>query len=165
MQNSFLIASLATSFLLAACASTGSSAGAEKAQMQSSVDTIAPVADSETAVLSVARFGTTGYALKARILVDGEDVGRIKNNQYLMVPLTPGPHEIKLRFNKLSFQKGDEIQLDAKAGETYAYRITSSTSGFVGGTTYGNSVSTDFRLIPTTPRTAESCCELISASE
>ena len=120
------------------------------------------VSDENTAVLSIARFGTTGYALKARVLVDGEEVGRIKNNQYVSLPIGAGSHEIELKFSALSFQKGDAFTLDAEAGQTYAYRITSSISGTVGGA-YGNNLSTKFRFVPTSASVVNSCCELLSA--
>jgi len=114
------------------------------------------LADTNMAVLKISRAGTLRDNLNARILVDGEEVGRLKNDEYLSITVTPGAHEIKLKFRPASLQQGASFSLEAQAGQTYVYSIKSFSSGVSAG-----SKTSTFRFDETSEELLEACCKLI----
>lgn len=121
---------------------------------------VIPASKNGQAELIVSRVFAMPTRLKSRISIDGKEVGRLGNGEYLRVPISEGSREVKLHYNKLSLQKGDKIDLDVELGETYAFNID---SGFAGNlnTQYGNNVRVDVRLIRVSDDAPQTCCKLV----
>jgi hypothetical protein len=159
-----LIAATIIGLSLSACSTvqtTGDSRSESiSSELQSALKSDASLNSGE-AELIVSRIFAMPTKLKSRISVDGKEVGRLGNGEYLRVPISEGTRNIKLYYNKLSLQKGDKIELNVEPGKVYAFNID---SGFAGhsNTDYGNNIRVDVRLLQTSSDSAMTCCRLVS---
>jgi hypothetical protein len=160
--KSVLALSLSVS-LLAACASTVPMNNISQEVVSLEKPKVSLEADSNTAVLTIVRDDTFVRDRSARLFVDGNEVGRIEYGQVLRVPVTPGSHKLKMKFESGSVVHTNSVTLKAEAGQKYFYKMKRGSQGGIGGY-YGGLVTTSFRLLPTTATYVNNCCDLTVTS-
>ena len=143
--------------ILTACTTTPSVSPKKNVNNKTKIETTQSIETTqEMASLMVSRIRTLPIALKPRILIDGNEVGRLKNGEYLKVPIHPGSRELKIKFNPLSMQKGAKMDLEVQPGQTYAFNIGSGMGSTV------NSSYVEVGFIPTSQNSVKNCCTLLN---
>ncbi len=75
--------------------------------------------------------GAVGQALKYKVFIDGEQKGLLGNRGYIVIPVSPGKHEIEL---KAPGYKKNPVTFDFEAGENvFISAITDYKGGILGG--------------------------------
>lgn len=84
-------------------------------------------------VVSRNRHGWRDRARSYDIVIDGEQVAKIKRGQRIELPIVSGPHQILMRIN---WGTSDSIQLDVPPGESIELYCTTGRSqlgaGYIG---------------------------------
>lgn len=117
----------------------------------------------ETGNVVIFRAGIKPKLVTARVSVDGVEVGRLKNGQYLDIPIAPGQREIKLHFNRLHFMDSHRQTLFVRPGETYHLQLNSR---FEITSDYINGLSSEWIMFmePGQERGAEFCCDPVEVN-
>ena len=82
--------------------------------------TAVPVGAGSTLTIRRARARVDGPWQRAyAVLLDGEEIGKVKPSRSLTVTVSPGPHTLALRFGGLSSEK--ELEFDAESDRDLAF--------------------------------------------
>jgi hypothetical protein len=68
-----------------------------------------------------------GMARRYRIVIDGREVARVSNGQEMTVPVAPGRHLVRVRFDHA---RSNELQLDLEADTEALVRVRRAGNGW-----------------------------------
>lgn len=127
---------------LTACVSSPNRPTNVKPSMKTDMKTVDPVTlaekkqslkntDATKAKIYITRDFIVPTALKAKLSVGDQELGTLKNGQYLEAYIEPGDHVLDLSFPKIFMVRGQAQNISVEGGETYAWAIENSLG--VGG--------------------------------
>lgn len=152
LRQIYLMCVASSAFTLASCASSSPAA--------TSPSLIDVQPDETSGVLTVLRDnGTKPYAATIRVTVNGDDIGRLKNGEYLRAALPPGRYFVEFHFKKLLMIDGPKFYVTLKAGEEYPVQVTDQIDqvGPIKPPIHGFYADHDILAL------ARSCCEQVAA--
>ena len=127
MKSAFISAKLilltASALLISACAMLEpATKNVRTPAAARAVTSIAPE-KSDMAKVIVMRDLAAPYALAARVGLNGQKVGKLKNSQYLEIYVPPGDHKLSVSYNPIALALGAKQNITVAKGEVYAWEI------------------------------------------